>query len=105
MINDVEGLTSANDNYFNCTTLGQGAYGIVYQCQDKTNNNQFVALKDIKLEMEQEGIPSTSLREICILKELDHENIVKLLDVIYEKNKLCLVFELMSQDLNYFIII
>jgi cyclin-dependent kinase len=34
-------------------------------------------LKKIKLETEDEGIPSTALREISILKELDHPNIVK----------------------------
>jgi cyclin-dependent kinase len=45
--------------------------------------DRIVALKKIRLENEDEGMPSTAMREIAILKELDHPNIVKLLDVIY----------------------
>lgn len=45
--------------------------------------DKIVALKKIRLENEDEGMPSTAMREIAILKELDHVNIVKLLDVIY----------------------
>jgi serine/threonine protein kinase len=36
-----------------------------------------VALKKIRLESEEEGIPSTAIREISLLKELNHPNIVK----------------------------
>lgn len=38
-----------------------------------------VAMKKVKIEDNCEGIPSTSLREISVLKSLDHENIVKFL--------------------------
>jgi cyclin-dependent kinase len=50
-------------------------------------------LKKIRLESEDEGIPSTAIREIALLKELQHENIVKLFDVIHTDRKLTLVFE------------
>lgn len=40
-------------------------------------------MKKIKLDDEDEGFPSTALREISALKELDHPNIIKLDDVIY----------------------
>lgn len=36
-------------------------------------------MKKIRMEIEDEGIPSTALREISILKSLDHPNIVKYL--------------------------
>ena len=36
-----------------------------------------VALKRIRLESEEEGVPCTAIREISLLKELDHPNIVK----------------------------
>jgi len=52
-----------------------------------------VALKKIRLETEDEGIPSTAIREISLLKELQHPNIVKLHDVLHTENKLILVFE------------
>lgn len=40
-----------------------------------------MALKKIRVEGDDEGVPSTSIREISLLKELKHENIVKLIDV------------------------
>jgi len=47
-----------------------------------------------------EGVPSTAMREISLLKELDHENVVKLHDVIMSDKKLFLVFEFMDFDLK-----
>ena len=41
------------------------------------NTSEYVALKKIRLESEEEGIPSTAIREISLLKELNHPNIVK----------------------------
>lgn len=62
--------------------MGEGTYGIVFKVRDR-HTDKIVALKKIRLENEDEGMPSTAMREIAILKELDHTNIVKLLDVIY----------------------
>jgi cyclin-dependent kinase len=54
-----------------------GTYGVVYKAKD-LRNNTFVALKKIRLEAEDEGVPSTSIREISLLKELSKDdNIVK----------------------------
>jgi serine/threonine protein kinase len=36
-----------------------------------------VALKKIRLEQEEEGVPSTAIREIALLKELNHPNVVR----------------------------
>jgi len=52
------------------------------------------------LEHEDEGVPSTAIREISILKELQHPNVVNLLDVVNLPNKLYLVFEYLDQDLK-----
>jgi len=41
-----------------------------------------VAIKKIKMEHCNEGIPQTTIREISFLRELDHPNIVRLLDVV-----------------------
>lgn len=56
--------------------IGEGAYGAVYKAKDNTTNT-LVALKITKFDSEDEGIPSTALREISILKTLSHPNIVK----------------------------
>lgn len=50
-----------------------------------------------------EGIPSTALREISLLKELNHPNIINLIDVIYASNRLYLAFEYLDIDLRQFI--
>lgn len=49
--------------------IGEGTYGVVFRAVDK-NTKEIVALKKVKLENEDEGVPSTALREISILKEL-----------------------------------
>jgi len=59
-------------------------------------------MKKIRLEQDDDGVPSTALREISILKELDHPNIVRLLDVEHSQQpqRLYLVFEWLEQDLK-----
>eukprot|EP00002_Diphylleia_rotans_P031865 TRINITY_DN663_c0_g1_i2.p1 TRINITY_DN663_c0_g1~~TRINITY_DN663_c0_g1_i2.p1 ORF type:complete len:270 (-),score=60.31 TRINITY_DN663_c0_g1_i2:323-1132(-) len=59
-----------------------------------------VALKRIRLESEDEGVPCTAIREISLLKELKHPNIVRLYDVLHTEKKLTLVFEYLDQDLK-----
>ena len=81
--------------------LGEGTYGIVYKAQNKTNG-AIVALKRIRLDNEDEGVPCTALREISLLKELKHPHIVTLQDVIHTEKKLTLVFEFMDTDLKKF---
>jgi cyclin-dependent kinase 2 len=79
--------------------IGEGAYGVVYKAKDNSSG-QMVAMKRIRLDSEADGVPSTAIREISLLKELDHLNIVKLLDIIHMDNKLFLVFEYLKQDLK-----
>ena len=79
--------------------MGEGTYGVVYKARDKTNN-EIVALKRIRLEVEDEGIPSTALREISLLRELRHDNIVELKDCVQSDGKLYLVFEFLDKDLK-----
>ncbi|KAJ2393916.1 Cyclin-dependent kinase catalytic subunit [Coemansia sp. RSA 2559] len=57
-------------------------------------------MKKIRLEVDDEGVPSTTIREISLLKELQHENIVRLLDIVYHDSKLFLVFEFLDLDLK-----
>jgi len=79
--------------------IGEGAYGIVYKALDKVTE-EFVALKKIRLDTESEGVPSTAMREISLLKELDHPGVVQLLDVVHADNAMYLVFEYLDKDLK-----
>mmetsp|Transcript_4717 Transcript_4717/g.6554 ORF Transcript_4717/g.6554 Transcript_4717/m.6554 type:complete len:299 (-) Transcript_4717:153-1049(-) len=81
------------------SNLGEGTYGVVYKARD-LQTNEIVALKRIRLEVEDEGIPSTALREISLLRELSHENIVDLKDCVQSDGKLYLVFEFLDKDLK-----
>ncbi len=88
------------DKYQKIEKIGEGTYGVVYKAKDINKPNEVCALKKIRLQAEEEGIPSTAIREISLLKELQHKNIVKLLDVIHTSKKLTLVFEFLEQDLK-----
>ena len=83
-------------------SLLQGTYGVVYKAKDLATG-EIVALKKIRLEAEDEGIPSTAIREISLLKELQHPNIVRLYDVVHTEHKLTLVFEYLDQDLKKYL--
>ena len=85
--------------YFKTKLIGKGTYGTVYKAKDE-EGREIYALKKIKLQTDDEGIPSTAIREICLLKELTHPNIVKLLDVIHAPKKITLVFEFIDRDLK-----
>jgi cyclin-dependent kinase len=78
-----------------------GTYGVVYKARDLCNPGQIVALKKIRLEAEDEGIPGTTLREISILKEMKDPNIVRLLNIVHTHSQnLYLVFEFLDLDLK-----
>ena len=55
------------ENFHKIEKIGEGTYGIVYKATDKITE-QVVALKKIRLETESEGVPSTAIREISLLK-------------------------------------
>jgi cyclin-dependent kinase 2 len=87
------------DNFQKIEKIGEGTYGIVYKAKDLLTG-KMVALKKIRLDTETEGVPSTAIREISLLKELTHPNIVQLLDVVHSDRKLYLVFEYLNLDLK-----
>lgn len=87
------------ENFGNLEKIGEGTYGVVYKARDKITD-QIVALKKIRLEADDEGVPSTAIREISLLKELEHPNVVSLLDVVHVDAKLFMVFEYLDKDLK-----
>jgi len=87
------------DRYLKMEKVGEGTYGVVYKAKDLVTGD-IVAMKKIRLDAEDEGVPSTAIREISLLKELNHPNIVRLVNVLLIENKLYLVFEFLDKDLR-----
>ncbi|KDQ06362.1 hypothetical protein BOTBODRAFT_39647 [Botryobasidium botryosum FD-172 SS1] len=89
------------ENYAKLEKVGEGTYGVVYKARH-ISSGDIVALKKIRLEAEDEGVPSTAIREISLLKELKDDNIVRLRDIVHADNKLYLVFEYLDMDLKHY---
>jgi len=88
-------------DYRRLEKVGEGTYGVVYKAEDTSCNNRLVALKKIRLEAEDEGVPSTAIREISLLKEMRDPNIVSLFNIVHsDAQKLYLVFEFLDLDLK-----
>ncbi|KAJ3396704.1 Cyclin-dependent kinase 2 [Lobulomyces angularis] len=92
-------LSSNLTSYEKLEKVGEGTYGVVYKGRDR-KTGQIIAIKKIRLDTEDEGVPSTAIREISILKEMNHENCVRLLDIIHNEVKLYLIFEFLDLDLK-----
>ena len=74
------------EDFVKLEKIGEGTYGVVFKGKNK-KTGEIVAMKKIRLESEEEGVPSTAIREISLLKELQHPNIVLLQDVIMQESR------------------
>lgn len=83
----------------------------VHVAKSRTNPEDVVALKKIKLESDAEsrlGFPITAIREIKILKALDDDNVVRLKDIVVTRedpenegrDSVYMVFEYLDHDLE-----
>ncbi|XP_070558996.1 cyclin-dependent kinase 17-like isoform X4 [Ptychodera flava] len=88
------------ETYTKLDKLGEGTYATVFKGKSKLTDN-LVALKEIRLEHE-EGAPCTAIREVSLLKELKHANIVTLHDIVHTEKSLTLVFEYLEKDLKQY---
>ncbi|GAP89372.1 putative cyclin-dependent kinase g-1 [Rosellinia necatrix] len=103
------GSSHSVDNYDKLNDIEEGAYGWVARARD-TRTGKVVALKRLKLdtsEATQTGLPETGLREIQILKDCSHKNIVQLREVVVggeggasRVESIFLVLEFVEHDLK-----
>ncbi|KAJ3204001.1 Cyclin-dependent kinase 10 [Clydaea vesicula] len=90
------------EKYEKLNRVGEGTYGIVYRAKLKSTNKIY-ALKKIRFNNENEGLPISSLREISLLRELDHINIVRVKEVVtgVKLDDIFMVMEYCDQDLAF----
>lgn len=96
---------SVLDKYNIIGYIASGTYGRVYKAKSKNVGNKgLFAIKKFKAEKEGEvlfytGISQSASREIALCRELNHENITKLIEIILEKKSVYMVFEFAEHDL------
>lgn len=95
-----------NTPYESVENIGTGAYGVVCKAYDRTHEKK-VAIKKIPRAFSAATLLKRSLREIRILRDLRHENIISVLDVFTAEGTqgldVYMVLDLMETDLHQII--
>lgn len=99
-----EPLLNRSLHYEKLDKLGVGAYGTVYKVRD-LQNGRLMALKKIRIYENEESLSVNVLREAALLRAIDHQNVICLLNVEIDwpKRKALLFFELMEENLKMLI--
>ncbi|XP_061108156.1 cyclin-dependent kinase-like 2 [Conger conger] len=84
------------EKYENLGLVGEGSYGMVMKCRNK-ENGRIVAVKKFLESEDDKTVKKIALREIKMLKQLRHENLVNLLEVCKKKRRWYLVFEFVDR--------
>lgn len=91
------------DKYTILGFISSGTYGRVYQARSKEEDGQIHAIKKFKPDKEGDvvtytGISQSAIREIALNREISHENVVALKEVLLEDKSIYMVFEYAEHD-------
>lgn len=86
------------EKYENLGVIGEGSYGMVLKCRHK-ESGQLVAIKKFLESEEDSQVKKIAMREIRLLKQLRHDNLVNLVEVFRRRKRLYLVFEYVEHNL------
>ncbi|XP_013358232.1 PREDICTED: cyclin-dependent kinase-like 2 isoform X2 [Chinchilla lanigera] len=86
------------EKYENLGLVGEGSYGVVMKCRDK-DSGRMVAIKKFLESDDDKMVKKIAMREIKLLKQLRHENLVNLLEVCKKKKRWYLVFEFVDHTI------
>ncbi|EPY32188.1 cyclin-dependent kinase [Strigomonas culicis] len=92
---------STQGRYSHIVRLGEGTYGAVYKATEK-DTGKVIAFKRMNAVSDDDGVPGIAIREVCLLKELRHQNLVELFDVLFDSKKITLIFEFCDFDLKQY---
>uniref|UniRef100_A0A8C6QBS8 Cyclin-dependent kinase-like 2 n=1 Tax=Nannospalax galili TaxID=1026970 RepID=A0A8C6QBS8_NANGA len=84
------------EKYENLGLVGEGSYGMVMKCRNK-DSGRIVAIKKFLENDDDKMVKKIAMREIKLLKQLRHENLVNLLEVCKRKKRWYLVFEFVDR--------
>ncbi|KAH1251266.1 Cyclin-dependent kinase E-1 [Glycine max] len=84
--------------------IGEGTYGLVFLARTKSpvgTPSKSIAIKKFKQSKDGDGVSPTAIREIMLLREITHENVVKLVNVHinHADMSLYLAFDYAEHDL------
>ncbi|XP_025884513.1 cyclin-dependent kinase E-1 isoform X2 [Solanum lycopersicum] len=103
---DVRGNSNSNrpewlQQYDLIGKIGEGTYGLVFLAKIKANRSKSIAIKKFKQSKDGDGVSPTAIREIMLLREISHENVVKLVNVHINQAdmSLYLAFDYAEHDL------
>ncbi|KAJ1608764.1 cyclin dependent kinase A-like protein [Cryptosporidium canis] len=99
-LGEEESDESSIEDYENLEIIGEGTYGVVYKCRCKQSGELF-AIKTFRNGTRE--LSTTTLREISILREVSHPNIVSVQDVLLSSKTVSIVFEFFPYDLKRYL--
>lgn len=102
LIFDADEAAEVSEHFRIVQKLGEGTYGKVYKAISRTTNEVF-ALKRIPIQQSEYGVPAATIREVSLLKECDHPNVIRLYEVLSKEHARYLVFEFMDMDLRTYL--
>ncbi|RUS70361.1 hypothetical protein EGW08_021875, partial [Elysia chlorotica] len=80
------------ERYENLGLVGEGSYGMVLKCRHK-DTGQLVAIKKFLESEDDKMVKKIAMREVKMLKQLQHDNLVNLIETFRRRKRLYLVFE------------
>ncbi|XP_019389846.1 PREDICTED: cyclin-dependent kinase-like 2 [Crocodylus porosus] len=86
------------EKYETLGLVGEGSYGMVMKCRNK-DSGRIVAIKKFLESEDDKMVKKIAMREIKLLKQLRHENLVNLLEVCKKKKRWYLVFEFVDHTI------
>lgn len=89
---------AAMEKYENMGLVGEGSYGMVLKCRHR-ETSQTVAIKKFIESEDDKMVKKIAMREVRMLKQLRHENLVNLIEVFRRKKRLYLVFEFVDHTI------
>ena len=88
------------ENYDRQALIGEGTFGRVYRATEHSTGRVLAIKKLIKGSSTKEGTELATLREIMLLHELKHENVIDMVEVFMHNAAIHLVFEFCATDLE-----